>query len=87
MKKTNPDGPELHPETLAAQALGWVAAPFHDVAPPLHTSTTYERAADGSFPGGRVYARDQNPTFDQVEALLARLEGGSAAMEIGRAHV
>ena len=77
MKKADSD---LRAETLSAQGLGWVATPFHDVAPPLHTSTTYERAADGSFPGGRVYARDQNPTFDQVEALLARLEGGSAAM-------
>ena len=77
MKKPDPDP---HPETLSAQGLGWVAAPYHDVAPPLYTSTTYERAADGSFPGGRIYARDQNPTFDQVEALLAKLEGGQAAM-------
>ena len=76
---TKPDH-SLDPATLAAQGLGWVAQPFRDVAPPLYPSTTFERAADGSFPGGRVYARDQNPTFDQVEALLAALEGGKAAM-------
>ena len=71
---------ELRAETASAQGLGWISTPFNDVAPPLYTSTTYERAADGTFPGGRIYSRDQNPTFDQVEALLARLEGGRAAM-------
>lgn len=76
----NDSDANLHPETLTAQGLGWVAAPYGDVAPALHPSTTYERAADGSFPGGRVYARDQNPGYDQAEALLAQLEGGTAAL-------
>jgi len=71
---------DLHPETLSAQSLGWVASPFRDIAPPIHVTTTFERDADGGFPGGRVYARDQSPAFDQVETLLARLEGGHAAM-------
>ena len=71
---------ELHPETLTAQSLGWVSPAFRDIAPPIHVSTTFERGADGTFPGGRVYARDQSPAFDQAESLLARLEGGRAAM-------
>jgi cystathionine gamma-synthase len=71
---------DLHPETLSAQSLGWIAAPFQDIAPPIHVSTTFERGADGGFPGGRIYARDQSPAFDQVESLLARLERGHAAM-------
>src|SRR3972149_3417552 len=50
------------------------------VAPPVHTATTFERAADYSLPGGRDYARPRNPAFDQPEALLAALEGGAAAM-------
>ena len=71
---------EPRPATLAAQSLGKIAAPFQDVVPPIHVSTTYERAADLSYPGGRGYARDQNPTFEQVEALLAKLEQGAGAL-------
>ena len=68
------------PETLAAQALGQVSPPFHDLAPPVHLSTTFERAADGSYPGGRVYSRDASPAYDQAEALLCALEGGHRAL-------
>ncbi len=70
----------LHPETLAAQGMGRVAAPYRDIVPPLYVSTTYERGADGTYPGGRVYSRADNPTYDQAEALLASLEGAAAAM-------
>ena len=70
----------LSPETLAAQALGQVCPPFHDLAPPVHLSTTFERAADGSYPGGRVYSRDASPAYDQAEALLCALEGGHRAL-------
>jgi len=73
------DDTKLAPETLAAQALGRVAEPYRDIVPPLHPSTTFERDGDGRFPGGRVYARDASPAYDQVEALLTRLEGGAAA--------
>src|SRR5581483_6592141 len=70
----------LKPETLAAQALGWVEPATRAVVPPVHVATTFERAADNSLPGGRTYARAQSPAFDQAEALLAALEGGAAAM-------
>jgi cystathionine gamma-synthase len=69
-----------YPETCAAQGLGQIADPHRDVAPPIYPSTTYERGADGSYPGGRVYSRDQNPNYDTPEALLAGLEGGHAAL-------
>jgi cystathionine gamma-synthase len=69
-----------HPETLAAQGMGRIAKPFLDVAPPVHVSTTYERGADGSYPGGRVYSRADNPTYDAAEALIASLEGAAGAM-------
>ena len=72
--------PELHPETLVAQGMGRVALPYRDIVPPIHVSTTYERAADGSFPGGRTYSRADNPTYDQAEALVASLEGAATAM-------
>lgn len=68
-----------HPSTLAAQGGQRIASPYHDVASPVYPSTTYERAGDGSYPGGRVYSRDHNPTYDQAEALLCALEGARAA--------
>ena len=70
----------VKPSTLAAQALGWNDPSTRAVIPPLVASVPYERAPDGSYPGGHTYTRDQNPTYDQSEALLARLEGGHAAL-------
>ncbi|HVO90150.1 MAG TPA: PLP-dependent transferase [Casimicrobiaceae bacterium] len=69
-----------HPDTLAAQGMGRVAQPFAEIAPAIHVSTTYERAVDGSYPGGRIYSRADNPTYDQPEALVAALEGAASAL-------
>jgi cystathionine gamma-synthase len=74
------DKPGLHPETVAAQGMGRVAAPYRDIVPPIHVATTYERGADGAYPGGRVYSRADNPSYDRAEALIASLEGATAAM-------
>ncbi len=68
----------LKPATLAAQALGWVEPTTRAVVAPIHVSTTYER--DPSYGPGRSYARADNPTFDQAEALLTALEGGRASL-------
>jgi cystathionine gamma-synthase len=68
------------PATLAAQGLGWVDDATKAVIPPVHLSTTYLRDPDNQYRTGRIYGRPNNPTFEQPEALLARLEGGSAAM-------
>ncbi|MEL7367312.1 MAG: aminotransferase class I/II-fold pyridoxal phosphate-dependent enzyme [Myxococcota bacterium] len=67
------------PQTHAAQALGWDEPQFRSVVPPIFPSASYLRADDGSYPGGHTYTRDQNPTYDQPEALLSRIEGGAAA--------
>jgi cystathionine gamma-synthase len=74
------DKPVLHPESLAAQGMGRVAMPYRDIVPPIYVSTTYERGADGAFPGGRIYSRADNPTYDQAEALIAALEGAPGAL-------
>jgi cystathionine gamma-synthase len=74
------DKPTLHAETLAAQGLGRIADPFRDVVPPIYVSTTYERGGDGSFPGGRIYSRADNPSYDRAEALIASLEGAPSAL-------
>jgi len=70
----------MKPESIAAQALGWVDAETRAIAPPIHTSTTFIRDPDNRYRSGRVYARDHNPTFDQAEALLTALEGGHASL-------
>jgi cystathionine gamma-synthase len=68
------------PETIAAQALGWVDDATQAITPPIHVSSTYLRDADNQYRSGRVYARDQNPAFDQPEALITALEGGHRAL-------
>jgi cystathionine gamma-synthase len=74
------DRPHLRPETLTAQGLGRVAPPYLDIVPPIHVATTFERGGDGSYPGGRVYSRADNPSYDQAEALIASLERAAAAL-------
>lgn len=71
---------QIHPETLAAHGGSGVAEPYRDIVPPIHPATTFERAADGSYPGGRVYSRDQSPAYDGTEKLLADLEGGAQTL-------
>ena len=66
----------MKPASIAAQALGWVDEKTRAIVPPIHPSTTFIRDADNQYRSGRVYARDQNPTFDQAEAVLTALEGG-----------
>jgi cystathionine gamma-synthase len=70
----------LSPQTLAAQALGWIDETTKAVIPPIHLASTYIRDPDNQYRSGRVYGRADNPSYDQPEALLARLEGGEAAL-------
>lgn len=49
------------------------------VAAAIQPSTTFERAADGSYPRGHYYARVSNPNRLALETALASLEGGQAA--------
>jgi cystathionine gamma-synthase len=69
-----------HPQTLAAQALGWVDETTKAIIPPIHLATTFIRDPDNQYRSGRSYGRADNPTYDQPEHLLAELEGGAAAM-------
>ncbi|HEY0328826.1 MAG TPA: PLP-dependent aspartate aminotransferase family protein [Rhodopseudomonas sp.] len=70
----------LLPETLAAQALGRIDAATGALIPPLHPSTTYQRAADNSYPQGRVYSRPDNPTYAIAADTLTQLEGGADSL-------
>ncbi len=66
--------------TIAAQAGGWVDPPTGGLVPPIHPAVQYQRTPDGEATAGRIYTRDQNPTYEPPEQLLATLEGGPAAM-------
>ena len=68
------------PSTDCAQALHVVDRVTGGIIPPLQPSTTFARGTDYELLGGRVYSRDESPTFDPAEQLLARLEGGAGAM-------
>ena len=69
----------VRPETIAAQALGWIDERTRAITPPIHVSSTYLRDADNQYRSGRAYARADNPAFDQAEAVICALERGHAA--------
>ena len=71
---------QTHPETISAQALGWIDERTRAITPPVHVSSTYLRDPDNQYRSGRVYARADNPAFDQPEAVLNALEGGHQTM-------
>ncbi len=71
---------KVKPESIAAQALGWVDDKTRAITPPIHVSSTYLRDPDNQYRSGRVYARADNPAFDQAEAVMCQLEQGSAAL-------
>ena len=74
-----PSREKLKPESIAAQALGWIDQTTRAITPPIHVSSTYLRDDDNQYRSGRVYARADNPAFDQAEAVLAKLENGAQA--------
>jgi cystathionine gamma-synthase len=67
-------------ETLAVHAGHRPDPATGAVSPPLHLSTTFAREPDGSLPHGFIYSRPDNPTRRMLEAALAPLEGGAAAL-------
>jgi cystathionine gamma-synthase len=70
----------MRPETLAVHAGGQPDAETGALSPPLHFSTTYAHGPAGERVAGFEYSREANPTQDRLEAALATLEGGAAAL-------
>jgi cystathionine gamma-synthase len=66
-------------ETKAVHA-GHLHESTRDVTPAIHLSTTFEKAPDGSLPGGHLYSRPSNPNRDALERALATIEDGAAAL-------
>jgi cystathionine gamma-synthase len=67
-------------ETLAVHAGHGPDPATGAVREPLYLSTTFERAADGTYPHGHQYARASTPNRSSLEQALAALEGGAEAL-------
>ncbi len=67
-------------ETLAVHAGAERDATTGSIAPPIHLSTTFEHGPAGELPHGYIYIREGNPTEARLEAALAAIEGGEAAL-------
>ena len=70
-------------ETLVVHAGSVAGDPTGAVAPPIHLSTTFHHTPDGRPVGSHVYIRESNPTQSSLEAALAAVEGGEAALVFG----
>jgi cystathionine gamma-synthase len=79
MSQTRKTDQSVQRETAVIRTSQGPGPPSVPVAPSLHPSSTFRRLA--SEQGDLApYARDGNPTYFEVETLLATLEGGAAAM-------
>ena len=67
-------------DTLCAQALGWIEPKTKALVQPVHLATTFERDPDNEYSSGYSYIRNENPSWDQAEQLLTRLEGGAGSL-------
>ena len=64
-------------ETLAVHVGREIEAGTGAVTPSITLATTFERAADGTFPDGKyVYTRSANPNRNGLERCIAAMEGG-----------
>ena len=66
-------------ETLLAQGGHFIDSGTGAIVPPIHPSTTYARDERYELIG-YGYSRSGNPTCEQVEAVLAELEGAEDAL-------
>jgi cystathionine gamma-synthase len=67
-------------ETTAVHAGRRIDPATGAITPPIHLSTTFERAADGEYKTGFSYSREDNPNRRALEECLAALEGGAEAL-------
>ncbi|CAM4199980.1 trans-sulfuration enzyme family protein [Lacicoccus alkaliphilus] len=66
----------MHFETKAVHAGRGIDPVTGAVTTPIHLSTTYERAEDGSYTDGYMYSRGDNPNRRSLESCMTALENG-----------
>jgi cystathionine gamma-synthase len=69
--------------TRLAQALGVIDEKSRAIVPPIHVASTFIRDPDNQYRSGNVYGRPDNETVREAEAIIASLEGASAAFVFG----
>src|SRR4051812_16415261 len=67
-------------ETRAVHAGRHIDPATGAVTAPIYLSTTFERDADGKYPRGFSYSREDNPNRRSLEQCLASLEGGKESL-------
>jgi len=71
----------LHPATIAAQAGHYIDKSTGAITPPIQPSTTFARDNNYALIDRKhSYSRDGNPTYAQVEQVMATLEDGAQAL-------
>jgi cystathionine gamma-synthase len=70
----------MRPESVAVHAGGAPDPGTGALSPPLHLATTFAHGPAGERVAGYEYQREGNPTQDRLEAALAAMEGGGAAL-------
>jgi cystathionine gamma-synthase len=70
-------------ETIAAQAAGAMDRETGAIVPAIHIATTFERDPDNQYRRGFLYARPDNATVRQAEAVITALEAGAATLLLG----
>ena len=69
-----------HPETIAAQAGGFVDTETGGIVPPIHVATTFVRDADNQYRRGYCYGRSDNASVRRAELVLNQLEDGASSL-------
>jgi cystathionine gamma-synthase len=67
-------------ETRAVHAGRHIDPATGAVTAPIYLSTTFERDANGEYPRGFSYSREDNPNRRSLEQCLTALEGGKEAL-------
>ncbi|MFC7364658.1 MULTISPECIES: trans-sulfuration enzyme family protein [Bhargavaea] len=70
-------------ETKAIHAGRSIDPSTSAVTMPIHLSSTYERAGDGSYPNEYIYSRIDNPNRKALEDCLTSLEDGFDTVTFG----
>ena len=70
----------MKPETVFVHAGAEPDPATSAIAPPMHLSTTFRHGPAGEIEHGHEYIRESNPTQDRLEAALAAIEHGAAAL-------
>ena len=73
----------MHFETKAVHAGADPDEATSSIAPPIHLSTTFERAPDSQTLHGYSYVREGNPTQSRLETALASIDSGERALVFG----